>query len=506
MTASETHDFFSRSRLFTRSAILAAMTQTGARLLVFLTSAAVLVLEILAQRLMAPYLGVSLEVVTGVIGVILAGIALGAWLGGMAADRGDPARLLGPLLVGGGVTALASPLLVDLLGPTLPTAGPGGIVVLTTVGFFLPAAVLSAVPPVVVKLRLASLDETGSVVGSYSAVGTAGAIFGTFLTGFVLIAAFPTRPIVVFVGMGLVLWGTALWWRQRSFGATYGIAAGVFLVAGLVVFDGPCQYETTYHCAEVVADPARTGGRTLVLDRVANSYVDLDDPTHLEFRYARVMDDVIDATLPQGPLEVISIGGGGFTFHAYLAATRPGTDHITLEIDRVLVDIGHQDLGLDPDADVIVDDARRSLADLEPGAADLVIGDAFSGLSVPWHLTTLEFVNEVRRRMKPEGLYTMNVIDYGDLDFVRAEAATLAAAFDHVAVFAPPSYLAGEAGGNFVLAASDRPLPVPEIEAAATERAGTEIAASGDALDRFIGDAEPLTDDFAPVDQMIDRP
>lgn len=482
------------------------MTQTGARLLVFLTSAAILVLEILAQRLMAPYLGVSLEVVTGVIGVILAGIALGAWLGGLAADRGDPGRLIGPLLVAGGVTALASPLLIDLLGPLLPSAGPASIVVLTTIGFFLPAAVLSAVPPVVVKLRLASLDETGTVVGSYSAVGTAGAIFGTFLTGFVLIAAFPTRPIVVFVGMGLVVWGTALWWQRRSIGATYGVAVGLLLASGLFVFDGPCQYETTYHCAEVVTDPGRPGGRTLVLDRVSNSYVDLNDPTHLEFRYARVMDDVIEETLPDGALDVISIGGGGFTFHAYLSATRPGTEHVTLEIDRVLVDIGHRDLGLDPNAEIIVDDARRSLAELAPESADLVIGDAFSGLSVPWHLTTLEFVEEVSRRLREGGLYTMNVIDYGDLDFVRAETATLAQVFDHVAVFAPPRYLAGEMGGNFVLAASHAALPVEEIQAAISARGGTEVPATGVALDRFIDVARPLFDDFAPVDQMIDRP
>ncbi|HSJ34680.1 MAG TPA: fused MFS/spermidine synthase [Acidimicrobiia bacterium] len=482
------------------------MTQTGARLLVFLTSAAILVLEILAQRLMAPYLGVSLEVVTGVIGVILTGIALGAWLGGLAADRGDPARLIGPLLVAGGVTALASPLLIDLLGPLLPSVGPASIVVLTTIGFFLPAAVLSAVPPVVVKLRLASLDETGTVVGSYSAVGTAGAIFGTFLTGFVLIAAFPTRPIVVVVGVGLVLWGTALWWPRRSAGATYGAAVGLLLASGLFVFEGPCQYETTYHCAEVVADPGRPGGRTLVLDRVSNSYVDLNDPTHLEFRYARVMNDVIDQTLPDGALDVISIGGGGFTFHAYLSATRPETDHVTLEIDRVLVDIGHRDLGLDPEAEIVVDDARRSLVELAPESADLVIGDAFSGLSVPWHLTTLEFVEEVSRRLRTGGLYTMNVIDYGDLDFVRAETATLARVFDHVAVFAPPRYLDGEAGGNFVLAASQAPLPVEEIQAAIAARGGVEIAATGEDLDRFIGPARALSDDFAPVDQMIDRP
>lgn len=150
------------------------MTQAVARTVVFATSAAVLVIEILAQRLLAPYLGVSLEVVTGVIGVVLAGIAVGAWAGGRAADRMDPAKLLGPLLIAGGLSALASPLIVDIAGPAISSAGPLGIVVLTTVGFFLPAAILSAVPPVVVKLRLATLEQTGTVVGSYSAVGTAG--------------------------------------------------------------------------------------------------------------------------------------------------------------------------------------------------------------------------------------------------------------------------------------------------------------------------------------------
>lgn len=478
------------------------MSQVAARLLVFFTSAAVLVLEILAQRLLAPYLGVSLEVVTGVIGVILAGIAIGAWAGGYAADRTEPSRLLGPVLIAGGLTALAAPLVVDLLGPATPTTGPISILVLTTLGFFAPAAILSAVPPVVVKLRLATLAETGTVVGSYSAVGTAGGIFGTFVTGFVLIAAFPTRPIVIAVGGALVLTGVVMW--RRFAGATLNAtAAGLVFVGGLLLFEGPCQYETTYHCADVVVDPSRPSGRTLYLDRVANSYVDLEDPSHLEFRYARVMADVITGTLPEGPLRVISIGGGGFTFNSYLAALRPGTDHVTLEIDRLLVDIGREHLGLAEDAEVVIDDARRSLLDIDENWADLVIGDAFSGLSVPWHLTTVEYVNEIAARLSEGGIYTMNVIDYGDLDFVRSETATLQQVFEHVAVFAPPRYVAGEAGGNFVLVGSDSPIPGEDIQRAIDARGGTEIAAD---VDEFIGDARPLTDDYAPVDQMIDRP
>ncbi|HEX2155207.1 MAG TPA: fused MFS/spermidine synthase [Acidimicrobiia bacterium] len=481
------------------------MSQVAARLLVFFTSAAVLVIEILAQRLLAPYLGVSLEVFTGVIGVILAGIAVGAWAGGRAADRADPGGLLGPILVLGGISALAAPLIVDLVGPATPTSGPVSIVLLSSIGFFAPAAVLSAVPPVVVKLRLATLAETGTVVGSYSAVSTAGGLFGTFLTGFVLIAAFPTRPIVAAVGIALVVAGGVMW-RRRGPTRFNAALAGAVLAGGLFLFDGPCQYETTYHCADVVVDPDRPGGRTLLLDRVSNSYVDLDDPTHLEFRYAKVMQDVIAATLPGGPLNVVSIGGGGFTFNGYLAAVRPGTSHITLEIDRPLVEIGHRHLGLAEDSDVIVDDARRSIDQIEEAWADLVIGDAFSGLSVPWHLTTEEFVEEIAERLAPGGIYTMNVIDYRDLDFVRSELATLREVFEHTAVVAPPSYLAAEAGGNFVLVASDTTLPIDGIESAIAARDGREVGLTDLDLTEFIDGAEKLTDDYAPVDQMIDRP
>ena len=274
------------------------MPQLLARSLVFITSAAVLILEILAGRLLAPYLGVSLEVFTGIIGVILAGISVGAWAGGRAADRGDPRRLIGPLLVAGGLTAVASPLLVDLVGPAAST-GPVSIVGLSLIGFFAPAAVLSAIPPIVVKIRLASLTETGAVVGTYSAIGTAGAIFGTFVTGFVLIAAFPTRPIVIVVGVVLVALGVAVWVGRSVWTVTAPVVALLLLSGLALVLDGPCQYETSYHCAEVVADTARPSGRLLILDRGHNSYVDLEDPTHLEFRYIRVMADLIDVEMPR---------------------------------------------------------------------------------------------------------------------------------------------------------------------------------------------------------------
>ena len=487
------------------------MSRPAARLLVFSTSAAVLVLEILAGRLMAPYVGVTLETFTGIIGTVLAGISLGSWLGGRAADRHEPRRLLGPFLVAGGILTLLAPTIIAIVGPGLRGGDPLGIVVLTALGFFAPAVVLSAVSPVVVKMQLNDLGETGSVVGQLSAVGTAGAIFGTFATGFVLLAALPSRPIVLVVGSLLVGVGVFLTVRamRPAPPALASIVAGALLVGGLnLVVTGPCEVETAYFCAKVTVDDFRPSGRVLWLDTLRHSYVDLDDPTHLEFRYAGLVAAAVETQAPAGPLDGLYIGGGGFTLPRWLSAVRPGSTNTVLELDPELVAIAERELGLDPaEIDRIeVGDARLTLDGTPDGAFELVIGDAFGGESVPWHLTTKEFYEAVRSKMAPDGMYAMNLIDYPPGGFARAEAATLLDVFANVMVVAPPDYLYGNRGGNYVVVASDRAFDLAAMTAAIGGRETGEIAITGDDVVAWIDGARVLTDDFAPVDQLISHP
>ena len=480
--------------------------------LVFLTSAAVLVLEILAGRLLAPYVGVTLETFTGIIGVVLAGIAYGTWYGGRLADRVDPRRILGPMLVLGGALGAASIPLVRLFGSAGLGRGPIAILLLTTIGFFLPSAVLSAVTPTVVKLQLSSLEETGQVVGRLSALGTVGGLFGTFITGFLLVATFPTPPIIYGVSGALIVWGALLWRRLRAEEADAKvIAAAVVLALGCLgaseVVGNPCELESAYFCASVEVDPDRPSGRLLILDTLRHSYVDLEDPTHLEFTYAQALSDVLETFRPEGePLDVLHIGGGGFTLPNYLEATRPGTFSRVLELDPALVALAEDELGLviSDDLQVRTGDARINLLDEPEAGYDLVIGDAFGGQAVPWHLTTREFVEEIHRTMRPDGVYAINLIDYGDRGFARAEAATLRAVFDHVAIVAPPERIAGSGGGNFVMVGSDEPLPLEAIQARAVARGDDDIVVGDDAgLDEFIDGAQVLTDDHAPVDQLL---
>lgn len=487
------------------------MPPTLAGALVFFTSAAVLVLEILAGRLLAPYVGVKLETYTGVIGTVLAGIAVGSWLGGRVADRVDPRRVLGPLLVAGGLLSLATIPAVRLFGAATEGTGPDRVVLLAVTAFFAPAAVLSAVTPTVVKLQLRDLSVTGAVVGRLSALGTAGAIAGTFVAGFILVAAAPTSTVILAVGGALVAAGAALWvWLAAL--APRAVTAVVVLAAGaggvVAVTGSPCDVETAYHCARVLPDATRPSGRVLQLDTLRHSYVDLADPTHLEFRYIRLFADVAAVRFGPGrPVDALHIGGGGFTMPRYLAATRPGSESLVLEIDAGLVDLVRERLGLvtDPALEVRVGDARLLAADLPEGAYDLVFGDAFGDLAVPWHLTTVEFAEAIRRTMRPGAVYALNIIDYPPLRFVRAKVATLQRVFGHVAVLAPPAYLDGREGGNFVVAASDQPFDGEALVKAVRARHSDEEVLVEGAAAAFAGDSAVLTDDYAPVDQWLAR-
>lgn len=482
------------------------MPHLAAAALVFLSSAAVLVLEILAARLLAPYVGETLETYTAIIGVILAGIALGSWLGGKAADARDPRGMLAPLLIGGGALAFVAIPVIDVLGSGLRGGGPAATTILTVLAFFAPAAVLSAVTPAVIKIQLASLAETGRVVGRLSALSTAGAIFGTFFTGFLLVAAFPTRPVVRVTAVFLIVLGlgTAVWLR-RGRKLTTGGVVGVLAAASLsFASPHPCEYESAYYCVFIVEDG--DSGRVLHLDTLRHSYVDLADPSHLEFTYTQWFGDVISTLAPDGgPFTALHVGGGGFTMPRYLRELHPGSTSTVLEVDPLLVELAQDELGLElgGDIEVLTGDARLTATQVDADTYDLVIGDAFGGVAVPWHLATREFLSSLRTRMTDDGVLAMNVIDYGPRDFLRAELATLRTVFDHVAVIGRPDAFDGGEGGNHVVVASDRPLPIDELIATNRRRAAVDEVLHGAELELFVGDADVLTDDHAPVDQLL---
>jgi SAM-dependent methyltransferase len=486
-----------------------------AAVLTFIATASVLVLEIAAGRLLAPYVGVSLTTYTGIIGAILAGIALGAWIGGRAADAVGPLPLLGPAFILGGLSAIAAVPIVGVIGGIGVGEGLVAIVLLATTAFVVPAAILSATAPMLVRGTLTDIATSGSIVGRLSAVGTVGAITGTFLTGFVLLGLFPTRVLIVSIGVGLAAIGVvlSLWLRSGQRGSAALTVAAVLLTAGLAMAQpSPCDTESSYYCIAIRSGPTKPDVRVLVLDRLTHAAVDLRDPTNLEFGYVRRFADAtapVRAGLGTSP-DVLHIGGGGFTFPRYIEAMHPEAQQTVLELDPRIYEIAQSELGYVPRdrIDVRLGDARQSIRTLPSDAFDIVVGDAFGGLAVPWHLTTAEFLDEVARVLRPDGAYVLNVIDYPPLRFARAEAATLASRFSQLAVIAGRETVEGEGGGNVVLVASDAPLDRAGVEAAVAtwgEGDSTAVLAAPNEVSTFIGPSVALTDDFAPVDQLLGR-
>jgi MFS family permease len=474
--------------------------------LVFVASGSVLVLEILAVRLLAPYVGLTLETTTSIIGAVLAGIAAGAALGGWIADRVNPRWLAVGLLIGGGLLVLLTVPIIRALGPSASEGGSLAAVGVTFAALVPVAAVLSAVSPTVAHLQLRDLHASGTIVGRLSAWATAGALVGTFGTGFVLVPLLPVSSSVLAIGILLILAGLGLSLYARSLdpGKVTGTA---FLTVGLAALalaqHTPCEAETAYHCVRLEVSSERPTASDLILDREYNSEEDQADPRYLGFNYTQWVGEAIDAVgRPATALDVVFVGGGGFTLPRWLEATRPGSRSNVLEVDGKLVEFDRRHFGLrtSPDLRATIGDARLTMRREPTGRADVVVGDAFSGLTVPWQLMTIEWMHEVRRVLRPHGLYALNIIDARPLSLLRAEAATLLSTFANVRLVAPAGPDGLPAGGNAVLFASNGPLPAHHGPAAE----GASIFEQA-AVVRLVGGAKPLRDDYAPVDQLQTR-
>ncbi|MFJ4756664.1 MULTISPECIES: spermidine synthase [unclassified Streptomyces] len=249
--------------------------------------------------------------------------------------------------------------------------------------------------------------------------------------------------------------------------------------------------------AELIPDPDRARAWTLLLDGAPQSHVDLDDPAYLSFEYQRRLGHVIDLVAPPGkPVQVVHLGGGALTLARYVAATRPRSTQQVVERDAPLVGLVRRELPLDRNARIRVrsTDAREGLAKVPDGWADLVIADVFSGARTPAHLTSAEFLDEVRRALAPGGWYAANLADGPPLTHLRGQIATAAARFAEVALVADPTVLRGRRFGNAVLLAADQPLPVTDLTRRAASDPHPGRVEHGRTLRDFTGGATPVTD------------
>ena len=262
--------------------------------------------------------------------------------------------------------------------------------------------------------------------------------------------------------------------------------------------------------AELVADPDRPSAWTLLVDGTPQSHVDLADPTYLEFEYVRWfghLADLLDSSgpaptssgsAPDGPLNVLHLGGGAWTLARYLAATRPGSRQRVVELDEPLVEFVRARLpSTGSGIRVRTGDAREVLSGLSADSVDFIVVDVFAGAQIPAHLTSVEFVREAARVLRPGGLYAANLADGAALGFVRGQAATVASVFPLTTLFGSPQVFRGRRFGNFVLAATTSAAVAMRWAELPRRTAADPFPArviTGADLDKFIAGAPVVTD------------
>ncbi|WP_327106232.1 spermidine synthase [Nonomuraea glycinis] len=265
----------------------------------------------------------------------------------------------------------------------------------------------------------------------------------------------------------------------------------------------PGQYPVTFGEVELLRDLDRQDGWVLSKDGVPQSYVDLQDPTFLEFEYVRLMADVIDL-LDEGPLSCLHVGGGACTIPRYVATTRPGSRHIVIEPDGLLVNLVREQLDLRsvPRLKVIVAGGREGTAKIWDDSADLVVLDAFMGATMPVELATTEYLGDLTRVLRPSGTLLINLADGKGLAFARRLLATVTGTFGHVALLAEPGVMRGRRFGNLIVAASRTELPLDLLTRRAAGGLTQARCVHGGALTNFIAGAAPIKDGdavLAPV-------
>ncbi len=484
---------------------------------VFLSSAVVMVLEITAGRLIAPYVGVSLYSWTSIIGVVLAGLSLGNWAGGVWVDAGAGDRQAGVALAGSALATLGVLLALTLVAPIVQSQ-PMGLMtasfILSLGLFFLPAACLGLVAPMLTTLALTRDPRAGHVVGRMHALAALGSIGGTFLTGFLLIQYMGTRAVIVAAGIGLLILSIPLL-RRSGILIAAAAAGAVLIMAADYLRQGmvnPCDEESQYYCIRVVdfagaAEPGDT--RTLVLDHLIHGIGYGPDGTLLFAPYAHLMDELLRRHL--GPradtARYFFAGGGSFSQPRAIRTAFPDAAVVVAELDPEVTRTAEDQMFVDTGGmEVMHTDARVALAAAPPAFFDAVVGDVFHDVALPYHLTTREYVALVRSRLAPGGIYVLNVVDgFPDPLLTKSIVKTLEEQFGRVDVWVD-HVPAGGGRVTYVVSASDGSEPPFELESvngfARSWLRVTEPLMNTGTPERAL---PVLTDDFVPVERLVSR-
>ncbi len=511
-----------------------------AYLTAFIAGFCIMVVEIIAGRLIARYLGMSLYTWTSVIGVVLAGISFGNYIGGRVADKFPSRKTLAVLFILASLNCVLVPVINNLLGHymlSLRFAWPLSIAVHVALVFFLPSCFLGMISPVAAKFALDQKFKTGRTIGSIYAWGAIGSILGTFVTGFFLISAIGAMAVVWTVAGILALVG--ILYSAHNFFARAWLCAFILLwlishvplawasriASSLFLIDSGrdniiYEKDSRYGYVTVRKDKLAPGILNFMLDNLIQTKINVNDTLNLKYAYRchNLFVSIVKrlGTLKENP-RILNLGGGGYIVPRYLKEYLPKSHIEAVEIDPGVTKAAIRVFGLPKESGLIIHhmDARNYIeqvvirkgngANIQP--FDFILSDVLTGVAVPYHLTTYEYNEKIAKLLTPEGLYVINLIDTKESPkFLLAMLNTLGKTFDYVYIFSTDRERESIISryGTYVIISSQKEITKARLESIKDDGRLLDDMTIQSLKDKLKVDIV-LTDDYAPVDNLLKK-
>ena len=485
------------------------MKKYSLEITVFLSGALTMMLELIAARVLSPYVGSSNLIWTTIIGIMLTSMSIGYWFGGKMADKNkeNDIKILSNYLLISAIATSIIPILEVVFIDVLSQLSSNLIlvaIICATVTFGIPSFLLATVSPIAVKIKNNNIDHIGATSGKISSLSTIGSIFGTFFAGFILIPNLGVRNIIL--GCSILLWILSVYLFNKKDKKYYILMiVELLIIIGLNVLGG---YLFQVRNPEITRDVDSEYSRIWVtnLDVGETTYKTLQVDTGLESYINQETGEMGATYLYYYDLfeyynkeanDALMIGGAAYTYPMHYLKKYENKTIDVVEIDEKMTQIAEEEFGLDknnPNLGLITQDGRSYL-NYNEKKYDTVFIDAFKGLNAPFELTTYEAMQKVYNSLDENGTVITNIIsaiEGDDADFIKYEYSTYKAIFDDVKVFQVNPNHSDDEEQNLIL-----------VGIKGNGNINTDKEEYGELLSNeikdFTSDKPIITDDYAPI-------
>ena len=483
--------------------------------IVFVCGALVMVFELVGARVLGPYVGTSLFVWTSLIGIILGSLSLGYFLGGKLSDHKPEYAIFGMIILFAGVAILVTAISKDFILRNLSHQffDIRWLAVLSSMILFAPGSLfLGMVSPFAVKLKIHSLQKSGSTVGNLYAISTVGSIAGTFAGGFYLIPFFGSSSLVYLIAVLLIFTALAIFvvfkrWAEGLLAISVLLVAGYFYMRAHTKTRSFVDEDTLYNRVMIYdAEDSKSGKQVKFMrindERSSAMFLEEDG---LVFPYLKYYD--LAAHFYPGFKNVLMLGGSGYAYPKYFLEKYPERRIDVVEIDQQLTNLARQHFKLkdDPNLTIFHEDAR-TFFNHNNRKYDAILTDVFnSQFTLPFQLTTREFVQHQYDALTDSGLVIVNIIssiqNRGNL-FLLSEAKTFRQVFKRVLFFAVNDPKNGDVIQNIMLVALKGDLPANGL---VSQDSVMNVFLSKKITLDIPENIPVLTDDYAPVEYFVSK-